>query len=192
MFKKLKEFDAKYSTVFFCISLLIIIVFLAYFSVSYRDKENSCVIPNDIVNNYTNYSYKITYSKDDNNLIFYVKRYDSKYLIELHIDEEIRTYYMYYTDIYEKASNGEYIRFRNDYIVEDFDNKLLFLDYINDISLKSNITTDDELTCYINRKSEISMCINLDDSITLKAKDYTLLYEIDGKGNVNEFNVNIN
>jgi len=192
MFKKLNDFDKKYSTLFFCISLLIIIIFLAYFSVSNKDKQNICVVPNKLVNNYNNYSYDVKYTNNDKNIELSIKRYDKKYLIEKNEDGIKNTYYIYYTDILEKASNGEYIRFRKNNIIEDLDNKFLLLDYINDISLESSVTEEDELTCYINRKKEISMCVNLDDSITLKGNDYNITYEVKEAGTVKDFNVDVN
>jgi len=99
---------------------------------------------------------------------------------------------VYYTDIYEKASNNEYIKFRKENIVDNLDNKYLFLDYINDISLKSSIKDDNELTCYINRKLELSMCINLDESISVEGNAFELIYEINSVGEVEDFSVDIN
>ena len=192
MFKKLKNFDTKYSSLFFCISLLVLVIFFAYSSVNNRNKTNECVIPNKLVNNYTNYSYDVTYTKEDKEIALYIKRYDSKYLIEKLEDGVKSSYFLHYTDVLEKNTSGDYVRFRDYNIIDGLDNKYLLLDYINDISLESKITTDKELTCYINRKLELSMCINLDDSITLKGNDYILLYEIKEKGNVSDFDVNVN
>lgn len=191
MFKKVKEFEKQYSTLFFCISLLIIIVFLAYFSVLNKDKEDECVVPNKLVNNYTNYSYNVSYEKDNKIVKLNIKRYDKKYLIEKEENDIKESYYIYYTDVLKKDNNGEY-RVYNKNIIDGLNNKLLFIDYINDVSLQSNITTDNELTCYVNRKLDISMCVNLDKSITLKGDDYRIIYEVESSGEVADFNVNAN
>ena len=191
MIKKYREFDKKYSTLFFCISLLIIIIFLAYFSTLNKSNEEMCTIPNNVVNNYNNYSYEVKYTKDEKNIDLFVKRYDKKYLIEKEEDGVKNMYYIYYTDILEKASNGKYIRFRNNNIIDNLDNKLLLLEYVNDVSLESSITEKQDLTCYINRKKEISMCINLDESITLKGKDYSITYTVKEVGTVKDFNVDV-
>ena len=61
MIKKLREFDKNYSSVFFCIALLIIIIFLAYISTFNKTKNTVCEIPNDILSSYQNYSYDIEY-----------------------------------------------------------------------------------------------------------------------------------
>lgn len=192
MVSKIREFNKTYSTLFFCISLLIIIIFLAYFSVSNRNTSKICTIPNKLVNNYTNYSYDITYIKDDKKIDLYVKRFESKYLIEKVEDGLKSTYYIYYTDIFEKASNGEYIRFRKDNIVDGLDNKMLLLDYVNDISLESSVRTENELTCYYNRKMELLMCINLDDSISIEANDYKIEYKIKEVAGVRDFKIDVN
>lgn len=191
MFKKVKEFEKQYSTLFFCISLLVIIVFLAYFSVLNKDKEKECVIPNKLVNNYSNYEYNVSYEKDDKKAKLFIKRYDKKYLIEKEEDGANESYYVYYTDVLKKDDSGEY-KVYNKSIIDGLNNKLLFIDYINDVSLQSNITTDNELTCYVNRKLDMSMCVNLDKSITLKGEDYRIIYEIESSGEVADFNVNAN
>ena len=191
MFKKVNEFEKQYSTLFFCISLLVIIVFLAYFSVLNKDKEKECVIPNKLVNNYSNYEYNVSYEKDDKKAKLFIKRYDKKYLIEKEEDAANESYYVYYTDVLKKDDSGEY-KVHNKSIIDGLNNKLLFIDYINDISLQSNITTDNELTCYVNRKLDMSMCVNLDKSITLKGEDYRIIYEIESSGEVADFNVNAN
>lgn len=192
MFKFFKEFDKKYSTLIFCISLLILTVLLAYSSVSNSDKNKVCVMPNKLVDNYQNYKYNVTYKSNDKKIDLSIKRYDKKYLIEKNENGIKSSYYIYYTDILEESSNGDYIRYRKESIVDGIDNKLLLLDYINDISLESSLKKDDELTCYVNRKLELTMCVNLDDSIELKGTDYKIIYEIKEVGTVKDFNVDIN
>lgn len=189
MLKKINEFDDKYSNKFFALSLIVILVFLFYFAISNRTITKECTLPNKLVNETTNYSYEITYIKDNKIINLYVKRYNEKYLIEK-VDDNIRSiYYIYYTDILEKASDGKYIKYRSDNILADVDNKFLILDYLNSVSLDSNISNEEDLTCYTNRKLNIHMCINIDDSIGVKMNDYELIYKITGKGNVSDFNV---
>ncbi len=189
MFKKINELDDKYSSKFFAISLIVILVFLFYFAISNRTMNKECTLPNKLVNETSNYSYEITYIKDNKIINLYVKRYNEKYLIEK-VDDNIRSiYYIYYTDILEKASDGKYIKYRGDNILTYVDNKFLLLDYLNAVSLDSNITNEEDLTCYTNRKLNIHMCINVDDSISVKMNDYELIYKITGKGNVSDFNV---
>lgn len=192
MFKFFKEFDKKYSTLFFCLSLLVIIVFLAYASVLNKEKNDICTTPNTLVNNYINYLYDVTYSSGEKVINLSIKRYDKKYLIEKNENGLKSSYYIYYTDILEKASNDEYIKFRGGNIIEGLDNKFLILEYINDISLESSVKNENELTCYINRKLELSMCINLDDTITLKGNNFEIIYNIKETGTVKDFNVKTN
>lgn len=191
MLKAFKDFDKNYSTLFFCIALLIIIVCLFYSNIANRSKDKTCVVPNTIVNNYNNYAYDIVVEKNGVISKLYVKRYNTKYLIEKNENDIRSTYYINHTDLLEKASNGKYIKFRNGNIVEGLDNKFLIFDYINEISLKSSISTKNEITCYNNRNLELSMCLNLDKSITLEMGDYKITYTIKENGMVSDFDVDI-
>jgi len=191
MIKKLRDFDKNYSNLFFFFSLLIIILFLVFISTSNRTKQKECTIPNSLVNNYNNYSYSIKFTDENRNIELFIKRYQSKYLIEKNENGTKSTYYLQYTDLLEKSSDGKYIKYRGDKIIDGLDNKFLILDYINDISLQSTINKGSELTCYNNRKMELSMCLNLDDSIELKKDNYTIIYTIDKVSGVEDFNVDI-
>lgn len=191
MLKVFKDFDKNYSTLFFCIALLIIIVCLVYSNVMNVNKEKTCVVPNTIVNNYNNYSYDIVIEKNGVATKIYVKRYNTKYLIEMNENDIKSTYYINHTDLLEKASNGKYIKFRKDNIVDGLDNKFLIFDYINEISLKSSVSTKNGVTCYNNRNLELSMCLNLDNSITLEMKDYKITYTIKENSMISDFDVDI-
>jgi len=191
MFKKLRDFNESYSNLFFLIALLFIIIFLIYIAFTNRTKVNECVIPEKIVNNYSNYSYNIKYSNDDKNIAVYVKRYDSKYIFEVNENDIKNVYYLEYTDMLKKGTDDLYHKYNIKDIIEGIDNKFLILDYINDISLESTVTTINERSCYINRKNNLTMCISLDKSIELEKDDYKLVYTITDIGNVEDFNVNI-
>ena len=191
MFKKLKEFDSRYYNLFFCIALLIIIIILVYISTSTRQNMKTCTTPNDIIKDYTSYSYNIRFTDQERKIDLFIKRYNSKYLIEKNENGSKTMYYLHYTDLLEKSSDGTYIKYRKNEIIDGIDNKYLILDYINEVSLDSNINNESDLTCYINRKLEIKMCVNLDDSIELKGDNYSLTYKINEVGNISDFNVEI-
>lgn len=191
MLKVFKDFDKNYSTLFFCIALLIIIVCLVYSNVMNINKDKTCVVPNSVVNNYNNYAYDIVVEKNGVVTKLYVKRYNTKYLIEKNENDVKSTYYINHTDLLEKASNGKYIKFRKDNIVDGLDNKFLIFDYINELSLKSSVSTYNGSTCYNNRNLELSMCINLDNSITLEMKDYKITYTVKENSMISDFDVDI-
>lgn len=191
MLKVFKDFDKNYSTLFFCIALLIIIVCLLYSNVMNINKDKTCVVPNSVVNNYNNYAYDIVVEKNGVVTKLYVKRYNTKYLIEKNENDIKSTYYINHTDLLEKASNGKYIKFRKDSIVDGLDNKFLIFDYINELSLKSSVSTNNGSTCYNNRNLELSMCINLDNSITLEMKDYKITYTVKENSMISDFDVDI-
>ena len=191
MVKKLREFDRNYSSVFFCIALLIIILFLAYISTFNRSKNVVCEIPNDVLSSYQNYSYDIEYVKDNRVIDLHIKKYGYKYLIEKTENSVRSTYYIYYTDIYEMNENGKYVKYRSDNIVNGLDNKFLFIDYINEVSLSSSVSVNDNKTCYNNRKSGVYMCLNTDGTILLENDDYKVTYSIKEKGTITDFEVEI-
>lgn len=191
MFNRIRNFDSKYSSTFFLISLIIIISFLIYISFNNKVRERSCTVPNDVTGNITNYSYKIKYTNNDLSYDIYINRYNSKYLIEKNYNEEKYVYYLNYTDFLEKKSNGSFGKLKDNYIINNVDNNLLILDYINELSLESDVTTINGRTCYVNVKNDLTLCINLDNTIELEKKDYQLLYTIIDKNNVQDFNVYI-
>ena len=163
MFKVLKKFNDNYSNVFFIISLIVIIIFLAYFAIMNANKPKECVMPDKLIGDFNNYSYNHNDEKD--------------------------TYYSHYFDLLKKNSDDIYIRYRDNYIIDGVDNKLLILNYVNDISYDSKRMENSDRTCYINSKNNLTMCINLDKSIELSKDDYKLTYEIVELGNVDDFNV---
>ena len=190
MISKIREFSKNYSNLFFLISLLFIIIILVYTAFNNRDKNQECIIPNKLVNNYNNYSYNVKYEKDNEKINLYVKRYGSKYLIGKNHNDTKKLYYLEYVDLLIKNENEKYIKFNGD-IIEGIDNRLLILDYLNDISIQSNLTEKSERTCYINARYNSSICINLDNSIELAKDDYKILYTINDIGSITDFNVNI-
>lgn len=192
MFKKKEESSiSTFSSIFFLISLVIIIAFLAYFSIINNKSVKECTIPNKIIDNFSNYSYNISVKSENVKVDLYVKRYNKKYLIEKTENGEKTLYFIHYSNVYEKASNGKYIKHRKESIIDGIDNNLLILDYINDISLNSSVKTEEELTCYNNRKLDMTICINLDGSINLKKSNYTINYDVKDIGEIKDFNVDI-
>ena len=127
MFNRIRNFDSKYSSTFFLISLIIIISFLIYISFNNKVRERSCT-----------------------------------YLIEKNYNEEKYVYYLNYTDFLEKKSNGSFGKLKDNYIINNVDNNLLILDYINELSLESDVTTINGRTCYVNVKNDLTLCIDLD------------------------------
>lgn len=192
MFKFLNEFDKKYSSVIVVLSLFVIIIFLFFNSRISNGNGLECKVPKEIVNNVNNYSYNIKVTNNETSVELFIKRYNSKYLIEKNEFGIKSTYYINYTDILEKASNGKYIKYRKNDIVEGLDNKFLIFDYVNDISLKSTVLDDNGITCFNNRQLELSICMNLDETITLKMSNYVITYQINNIGSIKDFNVDVN
>lgn len=190
MINKIKEFNKNYSNIFFLVALLFIIIVLIYNTQTNKAKEKECIIPNKIVNNYNNYSYNIKYEKDNEKINLYIKRYGSKYLIEKNYNDNKYLYYTEYVDLLIKDDEDRYINF-NGNIIDGLDNRLLILEYVNDLSINSTLTTNNERTCYLNSKNNLSICINLDNSVELSKENIKMTYTIMEIGNITDFNVSM-
>ena len=190
MFSRIKEFNKNYSNIFFLVALLFIVIVLIYTAFTNKPKEKECVVPNKIVNNYNNYTYNIKYEKENEKIDLYVKRYGSKYLIEKNYNDTKTMYYIEYIDLLIKNKEEKYIKY-NGNIIDDLDNRFLILDYVNDLSISSNYTSKNERACYLNTKNNLSICINLDNSIELTKDDIKILYTINNIGENTDFTVNM-
>lgn len=179
MLYKIREFNKNYSNIVFLIFMIFILVVLVVISINNRNKPKECVIPSKILGMATNYSYDIQVLKDDVEIAkLFVKKYDSKHLIELNKDDTKNTYYLQYTDFLKRNSNGTYSIFDSYELIEGLDNKYLLFEYINDLSIVSDIITRNDRSCYINRKENVSICINLDNSVEFSTDDYKLIFTI--------------
>ncbi len=187
MINKIKGFNERFSNVFFLISLLFIIVFLIYIRLNNSNVEKACVMPKDITRNYTQYSYNINYEYGDEKIDLYIKRYNNKFLIEKKYNDVKDMFYIEYTDILIK-SGEKYIKYNYD-IIKNLDNKYLMIDYLNDLSQNSTLVTKNERDCFANTKENLTICVNLDDSIELSKGDYKLTYTVDASTDISDFNV---
>ncbi|MBQ1812330.1 MAG: hypothetical protein II119_00055 [Bacilli bacterium] len=182
MLYKIREFNKNYSNIVFLIIMIFILVVLIITSINNRNKPKECVIPSKVVGMATDYSYDIKVLKDDVEIAkLFVKKYDSKHLIELNKDDEKNIYFLQYTDFLRKNSNGTYSNFGSNELIEGLDNKYILFEYINDLSMTSDIITRNDRNCYINRKENVSICVNMDNSVELTSDEYTLIFNIKDK-----------
>ena len=182
MLYKIREFNKNYSNIVFLIIMIFILVVLIITSINNRNKPKECVIPSKVVGMATDYSYDIKVLKDDDEIAkLFVKKYDSKHLIELNKDDEKNIYFLQYTDFLRKNSNGTYSNFGSNELIEGLDNKYILFEYINDLSMTSDIITRNDRNCYINRKENVSICVNMDNSVELTSDEYTLIFNIKDK-----------
>ncbi len=191
MIDRIRDFNKNYSSILFLIIMIFVLITLIFIAFNNRNKPKECVTPQKIVANSVAYSYSIKVTQDDINIAeLYIKRFASKYLIELNKDGNKDTFYSRYTDFLKKNSNGKYSLFVPNELISGIDNKYLIFDYINDLSLESDIITRDERPCYVNRTENITMCVNLDKTIELSIGEYKLLYEIDDNY-IDDFDVSV-
>ena len=182
MLYKIREFNKNYSNIVFLIIMIFILVVLIITSINNRNKPKECVIPSKVVGMATDYSYDIKVLKDNVEIAkLFVKKYDSKHLIELNKDDEKNIYFLQYTDFLRKNSNGTYSNFGSNELIEGLDNKYILFEYINDLSMTSDIITRNDRNCYINRKENVSICVNMDNSVELTSDEYTLIFNIKDK-----------
>lgn len=185
---KIKEFDKNFSNIFFLISLLFIIIFLVYARLNNNNTEKTCVMPKDITQNYKTYAYNIKYEYGDDKIDLYIKKHRNKFLIEKHYNDIKDMFYIDYTDVFIK-SDEKYIKYNMD-IIKNIDNKYLIIEYINELSEESTLIKKNERDCFVNPKENLTICINLDNSIELSKDDYKLTYTIDTSSDISDFSVN--
>lgn len=191
MLYKIREFNKNYSNVVFLIFMVFILVVLVIISINNRNKPKECAIPNKLVGKATNYSYDIKVLSDDVEIAkLFVKKYESKHLIEVDENDTKNMYYLHYTDFLKKNSNGMYSIFGSHELIEGLDNKYLLFEYINDLSMISDVITRNDRNCYINRKENVSICVDLDNSVEVNTEDYKLIFTIKDTY-IDDFNVMI-
>ena len=192
MFSKIKDFNEKNTAIYFFISIIILIGFLFFNSFSNKEKKNTCVLPVDTVNKRESYNYDIKINKNNEVVLLSIKKYNNKYLIEKTEKGLVYNYYIHYFNIYIKDETGNYNFFKDTYFVDGVDNKLLFIDYINDLSLVSKESVSDDKTCYTKTNESYNICIDSDNVLTYKENNITLTYRINNSSEVEDFEVNVN
>lgn len=191
MLDKVRNFNKDYSNIIFLFIMIFILISLIYVSYNNRNKPKECVMPAKVISSASAYSYKIKITSNDTEIAkISVKKYDSKYLIEVDKDDNKDTYYLNYSSFLKKQSNGRYAIFVPNELISGIDNKYYILDYINDLSLNSDIVKKEDRNCYINRKENISMCVNVDSSIELITNTYSLTYTLI-ENYIDDFDVSI-
>lgn len=192
MFTKIKDFNEKNTTIYFFISVVIIIAFLFVNSLSERKKENICTIPKDVVQKADNYSYDIKINNNNEVILLSIQKYKNKYLIEKTEKGYVYNYYIYYSDIYEKDELGNYNKFKGNSFVDGIDNKLIFIDYINELSLNSKQNSKDGTVCYDHNELPINICIDTDNIITYNYDNISITYKVNDVLNIEDFDIIVN
>lgn len=190
MFKKLRDFNEKNSTIFFFIALLVIISFLivnGFKSKNVKDDDKKC---NVLFNTKStmNYFYDVKIDKNGEIVLLNIKNYGNKYLIRKTENGKETSYFTNYINKYILVDD-EYVLYNGNYIVSGIDDRFLFLGYINDLSLKSEATNKNGEYCYIN--NDTSLCAVNNKTLVLKNEKFTITYDIDVDTIVNDFDVSI-
>jgi len=188
MFKKLREFNDNNTTLYFFLSIGVLIFFLVFnsFSDEKPKDENNCFT--SLVSEYSNYEYNIKIKKDNKVVIANVKRYNNKHLIEKTENGEESRYYIHYLDFYKENDSSEFVKTNDTTIVEGIDNKLFFIMYIDEINLSSELVKNNDKDCYSNLDNDMLTCIT-DDLITVEKDDFTIEYEMVSVSSVKDFSV---
>lgn len=187
----IRNFNKNYSNIVFLVIMIFILISLVFVSITNRNKPKECIMPTKVVGESLAYSYSIKVASNNEDVAkIYVKRYDSKYLFEVNKDDTKNTYYLHYSDFLKRNSNGKYSIFVPNEIIKDINNKYYILDYINSLSMNSDVITKNERTCYVNSNENILICINLDNSIEIEKNGYTLTYTLLEKY-INNFDVSV-
>lgn len=191
MFKRIKEFNENNTTLYFFIVMFILIVLLFTSSLKNRGKDNNddkCTTISDVTSTNVKYTYDIKINKNAEIILVNVKRYGNKYLFEVIEKGEASYYYVYYTDVYKENNSSYYIFNENNFIAE-IDNKYLFLEYLNDLSIGFTQEASNDEACYSDTITKI--CVDNTQTIILNKDDINITYKISNIGEVEDFNINI-
>lgn len=189
MFKKVKEFNDKNVGLYFFLAVFVL-VFSLFINSRFNKNENKdttkeCTNAVGTISDSDKYSYEIKINKENEVVILSVKKYAGKILLEKTEKGKSYKYFIYYNDVYVENSDKKYVLTHIDNFVEGIDNKLLYLDYLNEISIKSKI--DEDTSCYIY--DSINMCIEEDNVINLIDGELSITYTIDNIGSTEDFDV---
>lgn len=193
MLNKIKNIGENNSTGITLVAIVILIIFLFASSLGNRgnsSKQKECVAPNAVTNSKTSYEYNVKILKNKETIILNIKKYKGKLLIEKTEKGLSSSYYLYYYNTYMKNEKNEYFLYNGDSFIEGIDNKLLFIDYLAELSEKGDILESDTKVCYVVDKLE-KVCIYTDNSITYDKDDIHIEYDVYKTDNVSDFEVNV-
>jgi len=192
MLDKLREFNEKNKTVNFFILMIILVGFLIFNFVSKINKKDECELPTSVTENTNIYEYEMKITKSEEVIILNVRRYGQKILVDKTEKGLQSSYYIYYSGIYQKDNNQNYVSYAGNQIVENIDNKLFYMEYLDEISLKSEPKVTDDTVCYDITEKSMVLCLNeKTDKIELSGMGYKMTYEFSKFGEGEDIDVNI-
>lgn len=192
MFKKLREFNEQNKTINFFILMILLIGVLVFNFISNRNKKDECEMPTKVVGSSTIYDYNMKVYKGEEIVILSVKRYGQKILVEKTEKGILSNYYIYYTGVYQRDNNQNYVSYAGNSIVENIDNKMFYMEYLDEISSDSEEKITDDTVCYDITKKSILLCLNQKTGkIELTGTDYKITYEFSSVGEGEDINVNV-
>ncbi|HOO68182.1 MAG TPA: hypothetical protein PLC53_02305 [Bacilli bacterium] len=189
MIEKIKKFNESNKNVFFFILTLILIGFIIFSRIYTANKTTECITPTYVVDESNNYTYEIKVKKDDEIIILSISKYGNKYHVEKTEKGLLTNYYIYYSDIYEEDSSGNYIIFRDKSFIDGIDNKYIYIEYLNEVFSDIVATEEDLGLCYANES--FKACINEDDNaIYATLGDIEIDYVSFNVGVAKDFDIN--
>jgi hypothetical protein len=192
MLKKFREFNEKNKTINFFILMIILVGFLAFNFISNRNKKNECELPTSVTSKEKIYEYEMRITKGEEVVILNVRRYGEKLLVDKTEKGLQSSYYIYYTGVYQKDNNQNYLYYASNNIVDGIDNKLFYMEYLDEISLKSESKITDDNVCYDITNKSMVLCLNQKTSkIELNGTGYKITYEFSSFGEGEDIDVNV-
>jgi len=192
MFKKVKEilndkFDETKRIRFFLVFYFIIFT-LALIFIKTNNKEE--VIEKEKLNNSSNYSFRYEIEYEAPLIVLSGSVYNNYMVFDKIVDGLREKYLIYFNEVY-KLESDEYIKI--DYLIENFDNKLLNLEYIKDV-IEEGTQVDEEGLEFFNEKRNINIKFSfLEDTeeILLTKDNINIKYIIYDYNKVKPFDINI-
>lgn len=192
MLDKLREFNEKNKTINFFILMIILVGFLVFNFISKNNKKDECELPTSVAENTNIYEYEMKVTKGDEVVILNVRRYGQKMLVDKTEKGIQSSYYIYYSGVYQRDNNQNYLSYAGNNIVENIDNKYFYMEYLDEISLKTEPKITDNTVCYDITSKSMLLCLNeKTDKIELTGTEYKITYEFSKFGEGEDIDVNI-
>jgi hypothetical protein len=148
--------------IFYFVFFFILFIFIIWGNFN---KKEECPEKEDqnIVDTKNNYGFRYEIDMNGSEIVLSGSRYDDREKIDKRVEGLLTKYYIYYSDIYVLNEKNEWVKYDGK-IVDNFDNKLLNIDYINELISTGEIKkSSSKKYVYYNEDKDITIEKHLTD-----------------------------
>ncbi len=160
------------------------------------DIQQNCEESEPYIEKNKNYGFRYEISIGNENIILSGSRYNNEFLIDKRVEGLLTKYYIYYYDIFKLNHDNKWIKYDGE-IIENFDRKLINIDYLEEILEDAELTrqTDNKVT-FVNYEEDIKLESFFDDDFELEymqltKDDLSIKYNYFDHNLIKKFNIDI-